>query len=153
MWGGGGAPGVWGGGGAPGVWGGRVLSGYFFLGGKHGLVWSASGGCYKGVKHGENGLVWSGGCIRELHVNMLYLYKLITLIIFLWGETWTFGGETYPGLPPPDKTLGGALGVCGGGGGPGVWGGEGLQECGKGEGLQECGEGEGLQECGEGEGL
>ena len=44
----------------------RVLSGDFFLGGKHGLVWSASGGCYKGVKHGGNGLVWSGGCIREL---------------------------------------------------------------------------------------
>ena len=26
---------------------------------------------------------------------------------FIWGggETWTFGGETYPGLPPSDKTL------------------------------------------------
>ena len=44
----------------------RVLSGDFFSGGKHGLVWSASGGCYKGVKHGGNGLVWSGGCIRGL---------------------------------------------------------------------------------------
>ena len=44
----------------------RVLSGDFFLGGKHGLVWSASGGCYKGVKHVGNGLVWSGGCIRGL---------------------------------------------------------------------------------------
>ena len=31
-------------------------------------------------------------------MNMLYLYKLITLIIFLLGET-------YPGLPPSDKTL------------------------------------------------
>ena len=39
----------------------------------------------------------------DLHVNMLELYLWNT-----WGGgggggggTWTFGGETYPGLPPP----------------------------------------------------
>ena len=67
----------------------RVLSGDFFLWGKHGLVWS--GGCYKGSQLTSHN-------IHDDDVNMLELY-LIALIIFLWG------GEHTLVSPPQIKTL------------------------------------------------